>query len=185
MADFKKAMAELSKLEFSSPRNFLHKNPGEIGYTVGGIYQAAHPRWGGWSFVIGALEQSGGDVKEASSELYHDPAFRNIVSSFYKALFWDSMRLDEVVPQNTAEELFVFGINAGQKTAVKRAQEIIGAVADGIIGPNTIKALNEHSEDDFDMQFDEAEIKYYEALIRHRPALAVFRNGWRNRAKAV
>jgi hypothetical protein len=185
MANFRKAMAELSKLEFSSSRNFLHKNPGEPGYTVGGIYQTAHPRWGGWSFVSGALEKSGGDIKEASSELYHDPAFRNIVSSYYKANFWDTMRLDDVDHQNTAEELFVFGVNAGQKTAVIRAQEIVGAVADGVIGPKTIKALNDFDEDDFDMKFDESEIDYYDGLIRHRPALAVFKNGWRNRANAI
>lgn len=185
MADFNKAFQELMKLEFSNPENFLHINTGEHGETVGGIYRVAHPEWAGWYLVGVALATHDNDIKKTSRHLFENKTFMHMVGEFYKQHFWNRMRLDEIYYQNTAEELFVMGVNTGCRTAIRKAQRLIGVTADGIIGSQTLKALNEYNEAEFDMKFDEIEKKFYADLIKIKPHLKIFEKGWRSRAEAI
>lgn len=185
MANIKLALEELFKLEFSSPRNALHVNPGENGYTFMGIYQAANPTLELWGLVEKALEANDGDIHKASEELYHDSVARGIVENVYKWGYWDKAKLDRVNSQIIAEEIFIFGVNAGMRNAIRKAQKLIGATPDGIVGVQTIKALNDFDESKFDYMFDELEMQFYDDLIVKKPSFARFKNGWRNRAKAV
>ena len=118
-------------------------------------------------------------------ELYDNKVLLEEVKMFYKKNFWDRMRLDEITDQHKANEMFVFGVNAGCGRSVRLAQLVVGTVADGLIGPNTIAAINSYDVDEFDREFDEEEIKYYEAIVRNNPEKKIFLNGWKNRAKAV
>ena len=124
-------------------------------------------------------------LSDASVELYGNKVLLEEVKIFYKKNFWDRMRLDEIVDQHKANEMFVFGVNAGCSRAVRLAQLVVGTVADGLIGPNTIAAINSYDVDEFDREFDEEETKYYEAIVRNDPEKKIFLNGWKNRAKAV
>ncbi len=47
MANFRKSMEILLKLEFNNPHDALHKNKTENGFTFMGIYQGAHASWSG------------------------------------------------------------------------------------------------------------------------------------------
>ena len=125
------------------------------------------------------------DIQKASRFLYDNKSFVAMVAMFYRDEFWNKMKLDEVLYQNTAEEIFIFGVNAGKRTAIRKAQKIVGAVQDGLIGPMTIKALNDYNEAEFDMKFDNMEIEYYDYLIAKKPSFEIFKNGWRNRAEYV
>lgn len=185
MASIKHALTELFKLEFSSPRDALHVNPGENGYTFMGVYQAANPGLTLWAMVGSVLKKHGGNIRKASEELYRDPTALRIVEQVYKSAYWDKARLDLVDSQKIAEEIFIFGVNAGMRNAIRKAQKLIGAVPDGIVGSQTIKALNSFDVDKFDFSFDELEKQFYDDLIAKKPSFAQFKNGWYNRAEAV
>lgn len=185
MANFKKAVNTLLSLEFSNPRTFLHKNPGETDYTLGGIYKIAHPHLSVWSIVNAALARNDGNIGDASEELHGSDTVNHLVKEFYKTTFWDKMKLDRVNSDKIATEMFVFGVNAGTKNAVRKAQQIVGVEADGIVGNMTLNALNSYDEDRFDFVFDYVEEQFYNDLIAKKPSFAVFKNGWRNRAYAV
>jgi len=172
-------------MEFNSSKNYLHKNRGENDYTVAGIYKSAHPNWVGWDAVAIEMHNAGMDIEKASQALYRSYTFTNMVKDFYKAYFWLKMKLDQVVSQKIADELFTFGVNAGTKNAIRKAQKVVGEVQDGIIGPMTIKALNAYDEHLFDMQFDEVEKQYYASIIERKPSFKIFENGWNNRADMV
>ena len=184
MADIKEAFKILMKLEFSSPADALEKNPTESGYTFMGIYYTAHPSWEGWQLVRDELDATNGDVRTASVNLYNNPDMHTLVYSFYKDTFWDVARLDEL-SQIKANEMFIFGVNAGMKNAIKLAQRVVGVLDDGIPGNMTMSALLDFDDEEFDRQFDEMEIKYYEAVIARNPAKRIFAKGWRNRAYFV
>jgi lysozyme family protein len=185
MANIKPALDQLFKLEFSSPRNALHINPGENGLTFMGIYQVANPTLKLWDIVETTLADNNGDIHAASEELYLDSVARGIVENVYKWNYWDKAKLDKVYSQKIAEEIFIFGVNAGMRTAIRKAQKLVGAVADGIVGSQTIEALNAFDEDKFDYAFDELEVQYYDDLIAKKPSFARFKKGWYNRASAV
>ena len=184
MAKIEEAFKKVLALEFNSPANALHWNDGEKGWTYMGIYEFAHPDWEGWSTIKRELSLDSNKAR-ASTKLYYDQNLTMEVLKFYKVNFWDRMRLDEVVSQKIAEELFVFAVNAGIGTAVKVAQTCVGVQADGILGSGTIKALNGFDEKRFDKDFDLLEIKHYELLAEKNPNFKKFLQGWKNRAVAV
>ena len=171
-------------LEFSRPENALHKNPNEKGLTFMGIYEAAHPNWQGWGQVRAAINAYG-DMKKASVALYNDDALVNLVASFYKKTYWDALNLDSVNSQIKANELFCFAVNVGVRSAVRVLQNMLGLQSDGIMGQETLRALNNYDEQAFDVDFDRAEIAYYRNLIRKNPSLGIYERGWINRAEKV
>jgi hypothetical protein len=107
------------------------------------------------------------------------------VRAFYKEAYWDRMRLDEISSQIKANEMFIFAVNVGVKPAVRVAQQLVGVVNDGIVGDQTVAAINKFDEERFDKQFDRAELEYYNRLMQKNPRLKIYANGWRNRALAV
>jgi lysozyme family protein len=184
-SNFKKAFDILMGLEFSNPSNALHQNKGENGLTFMGIYQVAHPNWAGWGIIKEGIELHNGNIKEASKELYSSTRIQYLVEDFYKEKFWDRAKLDSVESGKKCEEVFIFGVNAGMRTSIRKTQKLVGAVADGIVGSQTIEAINKFPEGKFDMMFDEIEIQYYADIIKKKPSFKIFENGWENRARAV
>lgn len=170
-------------LEFSKPENFLHFNKNEKGFTVGGIYQAANPNWNGWNIVNFHLQNSK-TLEEASIKCYNDKNLWNLIARLYKTKYWDSINLD-TISISKAAEIFIFGINAGPRTAIRELQRYLGVQQDGILGRITRARLETISDTDFDKIFDEIEINYYQRLIIRNPKLRIYRNGWINRAKMV
>jgi lysozyme family protein len=184
MSDFKKTLKLALSFEFSKPDNALHQNPGETGLTFCGIYETAHPKWSGWTKIKEIIQKNKGNIKKASTEAYKDKDLLALVDDLYLKNYWDPYRLGEL-NQTAAEEIFVFGINAGMKMAIKKAQFLAGVLVDGEIGAKTIAAINAIPEAEFDMKFDEQEILFYESLIAKKPSFEIFRNGWHKRAKTV
>ena len=182
MANFELSYQKMLKLEFSSPKNALHKNPGEKGLTFMGIYQSAWPKWQGWSIVEAYLKEFS-SLQEASARLYNNAEIKELVAKFYKEQFWDRARLDEVLPCSQAHLIFCFGVNVGLKVAIKKAQKIIGVSDDGIVGAKTIAALNGYSPLKFEEQYRRAFVDYYTRLATSNPKYRVFLTGWLNRVK--
>ena len=184
MAKMSEVFDIMLKLEFNSPANALHRNKTESGWTFMGIYQTAHPKLKMWDKIEEVVSRMG-NVVNVSKALYSDKELLKEVEDFYKKTFWDRMWLDKVDSQHKANEMFVFGVNAGVGRAVRLAQIVSGAVADGLIGPKTIEAINKCDDKMFNARFDEEEIKYYEAIVRNNLSKDIFLNGWKNRALAV
>ena len=182
--NYTQAFNLLMSLEFSRPENALHKNPTENGLTFMGIYETANPSWQGWGQVRAAINAYG-DMKKASVALYNDDVLVNLVASFYKKTYWDALNLDSVNSQIKANELFCFAVNVGVRSAVRVLQNMLGVQSDGIMGEQTLKALNAYDTVAFDTDFDRAEIAYYRNLIRKNPSLGIYERGWENRARRV
>ncbi len=143
----------------------LHKNEGDRGgWTYAGIAENFWPNWPGWPIV---------------RQSQTDPRLTPMVKEFYKTNFWDKMRLDEVENETVSYNMFDFGMNAGHIVAVKLAQAAVGAVTDGIIGPNTIGKLNAVDAELFEAKYALCKIERYIAISRKKdsPNRRFFR-GW-------
>ncbi|MFW3412045.1 putative peptidoglycan-binding domain-containing protein [Aliarcobacter butzleri] len=185
MAKLDESMKILSWLEHNNDNTrVLHKNKGELGLTFFGIYQSAHPTLSIWN-TINQVLKSESDTKKAGPILMKDSELLKQVNIFYKREFWDKMRLDEINSQHIANEIFIFGVNVNWKIAIKEAQKLLGITADGIIGTQTLKALNNYDEHIFDKKFDDVEIAYYEQIVKNKPHLVHNLKGWINRALYV
>lgn len=94
--------------------------------------------------------------------------------------YWQRMNLHGIRSESAVLELFDMGVNAGLRTAVKLAQKLIGAFADGIIGLETTEKINLFPAD-FTELYKANRKMYYIALARRKPELEVFLKGWLNR----
>lgn len=105
---------------------------------------------------------------------------REDVEPIYKKNYWDRVKGDQL-PAGLDLCVFDFGVNAGTGRAAKFLQKIIGTVADGGIGPNTLKKLGEYV-DEYGVEntikrYQESRQKYYESLS----TFDTFGRGWTRR----
>ena len=134
------------------------KDPG--GETNLGVTKRVYEEWGGTK-----------DMKDLTVE---------DVAPIYKKNYWNRVKGDDL-PSGLDLCVFDFGVNAGTGRSAKYLQRMIGTVADGGIGPNTLKALDNYVESEGLEQtirnFQEARQKYYESL----KTFETFGRGWTRR----
>jgi lysozyme family protein len=65
---------------------------------------------------------------------------RDEAACIYKALYWDRCQAD-ALPAGLDLALFDFAVNSGPERAIALLQKEVGAVPDGLIGPETLAAL--------------------------------------------
>lgn len=182
MASFEKSMELIKFLEFSNRDDkILHQNRYEDGLTFYGIYEKYSKDWSGWRIIKRYLEIEP-DIKKCSVILAGNKELINMAFNWIKNKFWDKAKLDDVVSQKIADEIFLFGFNTGMSVAIKKAQKMVNVKQDGVVGEQTLKAINIYDENIFDFEFDEEEIKYYDAVIKAKPYLGINQKGWYKRA---
>ena len=86
---------------------------------------------------------------------------------------------------NATDVTFGFdtAVNIGPRTAHRIAQEAAGAVADGVLGADSIMALNAQKGSPLLIHaLQDRQMAYYNALVARNPHLEEFLVGWRARA---
>jgi len=105
---------------------------------------------------------------------------KNDVAPIYKKKYWDRLKGDQL-PGGLDYVVFDFGVNGGTSRAAKYLQQMIGATADGAIGPGTLKKVEEyiakHGIEDAIKQYQNDRQEYYQRL-KH---FSTFGKGWTNR----
>ena len=104
------------------------------------------------------------------------------VAPIYQKNYWDRIKADDL-PAGLDLCVFDFGVNAGTGRAAKYLQTMIGTVADGGIGPNTLKALDEYVT----LNGVEATIENYQAdrqrYYEKLETFETFGRGWTRRVE--
>jgi len=138
------------------------KDPG--GETNLGVTKRVYEEWGGTK-----------DMKDLEVE---------DVAPIYRKNYWDRIKADEL-PSGLDLCVFDFGVNAGTGRSAKYLQTLIGTVADGGIGPNTLRALDEfisgqeYGVKDTILKFQAERQNYYESLS----TFDTFGKGWTRRVE--
>lgn len=137
------------------------------GQTFAGISRKFHPKWEGWKYI---------DAGETPPT--------ELVRAFYRATFWAPVRGDEIKSQLAAEVLFSQYVNMGDN-AIKLAQAVVGAIADGKVGPKTLGALNAMNEERFLDKLCIAMVARYYAIGMKDKTQRVWWPGWFGRALRI
>lgn len=105
-----------------------------------------------------------------------------------KSAFWDKWHADEIRSQRVAE-ILVDWIWMSGPAVIRMAQKILGVAQDGIVGPQTVAAINEcdaaDGSDALVSRLREARISHIEEICRSRPRNLKFRTGWLRRVEAI
>jgi lysozyme family protein len=168
MADFNQAFQKTMNLEGGL---VLHEVAGDTGgLTFAGISKNNWPHWLGWDIL-----------KEDNNQITSKLVVH--VQDFYRKHFWNAIKGDDIKSQRIAEAIYDLGVNAGVVVAIKLAQIIVNLkVVDGIIGPITLSALDNASENAFLNHYVLERIRYYESICSKKESQRKFFFGWVRRA---
>lgn len=142
------------------------RDPG--GATNLGVTKAT---WGAWKGKKVSID----DMKKLTQK---------DVTPLYKKNYWDKVKGDQL-PSGLDLVVFDFGVNAGPSRAVRYLQLVVGAKDDGIIGPNTLKAVDAYikrtSVKQAVLDYSAMREKYYKSL----KTFSTFGRGWLRRVEEV
>lgn len=138
------------------------RDPG--GETNLGVTKRVYEEW------IGACVEPGG-MKSLTPE---------DVAPIYEKNYWGRAKCDHL-PAGLDLAVFDWAVNSGPGRAVKKLQKMIGTVADGGIGPNTLRTLDEYIEhhglENTIENYKNIRQSYYESLS----TFDTFGRGWTRR----
>jgi lysozyme family protein len=103
-----------------------------------------------------------------------------IVKPFYKALYWDKIKGDQL-PAGVDYAAYDLAVNSGTGRAARYLQEIAGVFADGVIGPKSIEAIKACDPD----QMIDALCDMRLAFLKRLTTFDTFGKGWTRRVAGV
>ena len=115
------------------------------------------------------------DLKNISDTEWHD---------VFKSLYWDRWKADEIKSQSVAN-ILVDWVWASGSHGIKRPQRLLGVKADGIVGKQTIAALNAMDAATLFKMIKDDRAKFIDEICKARPKNEKYRKGWMNRINAI
>ena len=115
-------------------------------------------------------------IKRNATEAEMRALTQTEVSPIYKSNYWDRGRCDDL-PSGVDWSVFDWGVNSGMGRAAKALQRVVGATADGAIGPMTVKATHNMKPHDVIVKMHSSRQSFYESLTTFK----TFGRGWSRR----
>lgn len=103
----------------------------------------------------------------------------------FKTGYWDKCGADKILSQSVANALVDWAYNSGPATAAKAVQKIVGVTADGIIGNQTLAAINSKNARQLFSDIKAARTQFVENIVKNKPLQGKFLKGWKNRINAL
>lgn len=104
-------------------------------------------------------------------------------SAIYRKAYWHQIMADDL-PAGVDFALFDYAVNSGPSRAVKAVQALVGLTGDdidGVVGPQTLKAVNETDEADLIMELCAQRL----AFVKRLKTWPTFGRGWESRIAGV
>ena len=143
-------------------------------------------REGGAKFTDIAEDKGGATKYGISQRAFPNENIRNLTEArakeLYRLNYWNKAQGDKIASQAVAESVFDACVNMGVKPACKLAQLAVDVIpVDGIVGKDTLKALNAVDEDLFLAKFALEKVGRYAAICNKDRTQSKFLLGWINR----
>lgn len=122
-----------------------------------------------------------GDIDVDDLRLLSDD---DVIKVVLKPHFWNRCKGDKIRSQSVAN-ICVDWIWGSGTNGVKGVQKVLGVTADGIVGQQTLRAINASEPRKLFADIKRARLQYLLRLIKRKPSQAVFRKGWLNRLNAI
>lgn len=98
------------------------------------------------------------------------------LADIYLNRYWLKVRGDDL-PVGVDLSVFDFAVNAGPRRSARTLQNCVWVNDDGVIGPKTLKAVNDSNSKNLIVRFSEHRSDFYKSLRTFK----VFGNGWLRR----
>lgn len=160
MASFKKYAPKLKRFE----GGFCNIPEDLGGATMCGVTIATFRKYYG-------QERTVDDLKNITDEQW---------TNIMKTGYWDACKCDMIQNQCVAELIADWCVNSG-RGIIKKVQGIICVDRDGVVGPQTLNAINSWDPQRLHSCIKQARKTHYEAIVERDPRQRKFLKGWMNR----
>lgn len=165
MADPKKLMPFILKFE----GGFVNDPVDKGGATNKGVTIATFRQFYGQNATVA-------DLKAISDEQW---------LNIFKSGYWNPWKADFMREQSVANIVVDWAWASGTKTSIRQVQKILGVTADGIVGSQTLCAINTADPSVLFGRIKAARIKFVEDIVARSPNQIKFLKGWKNRINAI
>ena len=100
----------------------------------------------------------------------------------YRARYWNPLGCEEIQSKILAMIIFDQGVNRGIGAAARSIQKLVGVKVDGMIGPQTIAAINEKQGKQLALDFVFDAQEAYGRIVQYNNSQVVFIVGWLRRS---
>lgn len=105
-------------------------------------------------------------------------------AEIFKTMYWDRWKADDISSQPVAN-IVVDWVWASGVHGIKRPQKLLGVVADGLVGPKTIAAINAADPRKLFDAIKADRAKFIDEICKARPKNEKYRKGWVSRINAI
>lgn len=144
-------------------------------------------KWEGGDKITNDPDDPGGLTKYGISKRANpDLDIENLTyaqaSSVYKSRYWTAGGCD-FLPKPLNVVQFDACVNHGVSNATKFIQRAANTNDDGVIGPLTMKAINEFDPNLLSISAIEERNRFYDKIVENNPVQNKYLVGWKNRTK--
>jgi lysozyme family protein len=156
------------------------------GETYMGVARNLHPKWEGWTYIDAYKEMHGTIKRNFKIDI---PELTQLVKDFYKKAFYDKYNIENINNGSLQEIIFDWCVNSGNwgSRGVQRVLNQLFSTdlkMDGIIGNNTISAINQCNAQSLFDAIKMARIRYYYSIAK-RGENYKFLKGWLRRIDSI
>ena len=133
--------------------------------------------------TIGTWRQNGydkdgdGDIDVADLKLLTK---QDVINRILKPHYWDRWKADQIISQPIANILVDWVWGSG-KWGIIIPQRLLGVESDGVVGQQTITAVNKQKPADLFARIKTARLTFLNDIVKNNPSQRVFLKGWINR----
>lgn len=103
----------------------------------------------------------------------------------FKSGYWDKWKADDIENQSIADIVVDWAWASGTATSIKQVQKILGVAVDGIVGNDTLTAINIAVQRSLFDKIRSRRIEFVENIVKRDPSQTRFLKGWKNRINSL
>ena len=103
----------------------------------------------------------------------------------FEAGYWKPFKADQIRNQSIANICVDWAWASGARTAIRKVQELLGVSVDGLVGNETLSAINGQDAEELFDRIKVARYDFVDAIVKRDPSQKRFINGWKNRIKSI
>lgn len=103
----------------------------------------------------------------------------------FKSGYWDKWKADDIKNQSIADIVVDWAWASGTVTSIKQVQKILGVAVDGIVGNDTLTAINTADQHTLFDKIHSRRIEFVENIVKRDPSQTRFLKGWKNRINSL